>query len=1049
MSQNDPPRRMSFHNRVLLDRAAVTGLERIEVMLLGAPSKSGGDEPYARVSDALARRARRLGGRVRRATGAVGYLRVEIPIEKLLDLVAVDTVAAWQIATRSRASWYRDSAPKANALMFRNSEVSPPGPPPEPPAPPALPVLTPAEAQEPGYTADDDVWLGVWRAEHPTFDGRGVTIAFVETGQPSFTDQTLHRALTLDGQPIPKLAGILNSIDPEHPDASRVRLDTVLHARSAWARAGARTLILPGPGDYSFGVFRIPAGNNLGHEFGVLRDERSGEIRLDTNGNADFQDEMPVPDVNERFEPRALTLRHPQAAELPFVMARGRTPDAVHVYVGAGSHQAMTVSVAAGDHTDEGLAHGVAPGARVLLVRAMSGGIGLSDLIEGYLEAARHPAVDVVNTSAVIDLVPDTAADFAGALFERIATVYGKLLIAPAGNSQLYLGSASGTGGLLTVGGSLGPRTFSALYGGALDGLLVHPAGAAGPSLDGAIAPDVLAPMERIAADLPWRRDPAALPSAAPEAVLPAGYQISCCSSASSPYAAGVAALLVSAAKQRGIPYSVETLGRAMRIGAQYLPGHRSHEQGHGVLDVRASWRELCDPLDIPHITASARVAHPLARYAAGESAGRGIFEFEGWTAGMTGTRSIAFRRESGPAHPMTYRLSWTGNDGTFASAGSVTLPRGESVAVPVTIAGGAEGARSALLNLHDPATDRVVFRTQATIVFAAGFDRETRIARLSGTVAPMRARTHFVHVPPGAGAIGIELRVARGAVRAAIVPGHGLYPNYYTHLHPGTRRIFGVGQYVVHLPNPAPGTWAVYVSNDAIRRGPGADAAIRTDASYSLTFRRLHASLQAGHTEAGGARVDIANEGTHLVEPVVEASPAQVRTHRHTFLPTGLPGVIDVRVPEGTTALALRLRTDSPQDPAELHLYDCTSGECFSYALTIPASPDGQIVVRHPRPGRWTAAVSPAPASARAGEFVLEETLAFGTALVVQTRAPSDGAPWIEHVDVWDAKAVFVELVDLAAERREREAPWNAGPFAMPLDPRRAAAGWTVLRRE
>src|SRR5438874_1687480 len=160
------------------------------------------------------------------------------------------------------------------------------------------------------------------------------------------------------------------------------------------------------------------------------------------------------------------------------------------------------------------------------------------------------------------------------------------------------MNSATAMGGGFSVGGSIGPRTFAALFGGrTLDGLVVHPVGGAGPTLDGALKPDFLAPVHRIAADLPWNAASDPLPKNAPAARLPKGYQISCCTSATSPYAAGVAALLISAAKQQHVPYSLESLERAMRIGARFLPHVPSHEQGNGVLDVNAAWRELTHPV--------------------------------------------------------------------------------------------------------------------------------------------------------------------------------------------------------------------------------------------------------------------------------------------------------------------------------------------------------------------------------------------------------------------------------------------------------------------
>ena len=63
-------------------------------------------------------------------------------------------------------------------------------------------------------------------------------------------------------------------------------------------------------------------GDGLAHQFGVIEDEESREIRVDANGNGDFRDETPMGDINERVDVRRLTLAHPATRELGFVVAR-------------------------------------------------------------------------------------------------------------------------------------------------------------------------------------------------------------------------------------------------------------------------------------------------------------------------------------------------------------------------------------------------------------------------------------------------------------------------------------------------------------------------------------------------------------------------------------------------------------------------------------------------------------------------------------------------------------------------------------------------------
>lgn len=1050
----DPGRRMSFHNRLLLNRAALAGLDSIQVLMLA----SGPPFRTREVSDAVAR----AGGHVQRIEESIGYLRVDVPIGRLLEIAASGAIAAYQISSFSRASWYRDGPPLLNAEMFRGFEVTPIAADEPKESYAHLPLLTPEESRKPGYTAARDVGLDEWFARHPTFDGRGVTIGLVETAIPAFDEPALRMAKTLDGRDVPKIAGILNAMGADDPDDTRVRLDRELHARTSWARVDGRTYILPSPGTFRFGVFTFPGGANLLHHFGVIERVSSGEVWIDTNGDGSFQDETPLADVNERFEPQSLKLMQPSRVDVSFVMGRGRTPDTVHIYLGRGGHQAMTLSVVAGGHTEKRLAFGVAPNARVLLVRNHGPGYALTALLEGFIEAAAHPEVDLVTASAGITIVPDTAASFTGLLFSRLTVVHGKPIVNAAGNTKQQLGTVMAHGGSLSAGGSLGPETYAALHGGrTLDGLIVHLFSAAGPSLDGAIKPDFVAPEERLAAGLPWRAEIEAVPRNAPVARMPPGYGISCCTSASGPYSAGIAALVLSAARQSGVSYSVESLARAMTLTARFLPGFQSHQQGHGLLDVEAAWQELAAPRSAPRIVATADIVHPLAQYAERGPRGSGILEFEGWDAGMKAERTIGLRRESGPERPVTYGVSWTGNNGTFRAPSSVTLPKNETVALPVTIHPRTPGAHSALLNLHDPSSQAIVFRTQATIVAPERLDPSSKSLRLTGTAGLMRANSHYIHIPPGLDAISFDLEVIQGVVSASILRAHGFFPSYYLHVHPTPVGFQGKGRYRVVLPNPEPGTWTFHVITGFtwMPRLPDEDVqGDDQDAYYTLEVGALDAAVDVSLHADGEAVVELRNTGGAVREPVVHIMPARLRSHRAAFPRNGLANVFDIDVPEGASTLSLRVRADRPEDSdLELYLYDCTSGECFSYDIGFPAGREQALLVRNPKPGRWVAAVNAAPFPAPGGGFVLDEIVAAGDPRAFPSPgALAPGALRSVRVEPGSAPAALpgwtsvhlVELIDAAAEREQTETyPWVRRPSAVKMRDRPVAVGSAVLR--
>jgi hypothetical protein len=1035
---------MSFHNRLLLNRAVIAGLPSIEVLLL--------------VAEDISARVTALGGRVLRTETAIGYLRVEVPTDRLIELVKSAAIDAYQIASLSRGTWYRDGPPMRNAEMFRGFEVTPIAAVVAAVSRPDLPPLSVAASRERGFTADD-AGVSQWLKDHPTFDGRGVTIALVENALPWFADPAFRTAKTLDGQDVPKIAGILNVLDSRTADETRVRLDTVVDARKSWIRIGSRTYVLPRPGTYRFGVLDVPAGGNVMHRFAVVEDQATRDVWIDSNGDASFQGEAPLADINERFEPRFLKLSHPRTADVSFVMGRGRESHVVHIYLGRGSHQSMTLSVAAGSRTDDSLAYGVAPNARVLLVRIASPEPALATAFEGFIEAAQRPDVDVIGTSTILAALPDTAADFAGAFFRRLLTVYRKPIVNSAGNNSPLVGSTHALGATLSVGGLLSPATWAALYGGRpLDAVMVHPISAAGPSIDGAIKPDFLAPMERLAADLPWNAGIDAAPRNAPTRRIPPGYQVSCCTSATSPYATGVAALLVSAARQSRLPFTGESLGRAMKISAQLVSGAPAHQQGNGALDINAAWVELTNAVEPPRIVASAAIVHPLAQYAARGPAGQGMLEFEGWTTGMTGTREITFQRDSGPAEPTTYRVDWSASDGSFTTAPSVTLPLRRPVVLPVHVAIKSSGPHSGLLSLRDMKTNAVVFRTQATVVGTEPVDPSTRSVRVAGTVGLMGQRTHYVHVPPGIGAIAFDLEVTRGAIQPTIVPSHGLFPGYYLHVHPMNVFFVNKGKYTMRLPNPEPGTWTFQVENSSKWSPmPGnSEPPDDGDAEYTVTMRLLESSIRTSATD-GRVAADITNTGSAIAEPVLEVSPGYLTSHRGSFLPSGLPNAIDIQVPRDAATLSLQLHSEREGTKTELYLYDCTTGECFSYNIGFPAARTHTLVVRKPNAGRWVAAVNAAPFPTAAGTFVIDEVVTTGSPVrrTSAARLGQDGR-WQETFENIPASVappgktpiLLFELLDAAAERGEVDHPWSTAANYVKLRDRPVALGTAIYRR-
>ena len=155
---------------------------------------------------------------------------------------------------------------------------------------------------------------------------------------------------------------------------------------------------------------------------------------------------------------------------------------------------------------------------------------------------------------------------------------------------------------------------------------------------------------------------------------------------------------------------------------------------------------------------------------------------------------------------------------------------------------------------------------------------------------------------------------------------------------------------------------------------------------------------------------------------------------------------------------LALQLRSAAPDTNAlELYLYDCTTGQCFSYDFTLPAATNHTLVVRRPKPGRWLAAVNPAPFPAKPGRFVLEEIITGNVQrhTATQPGARPPGARWTDTLEIplgrsigpGSARVLLCELIDVAAERDAAARPWENRTGLTNLADRPVAIGTAVVR--
>jgi hypothetical protein len=359
-------------------------------------------------------------------------------------------------------------------------------------------------------------------------------------------------------------------------------------------------------------------------------------------------------------------------------------------------------------------------------------------------------------------------------------------------------------------------------------------------------------------------------------------------------------------------------------------------------------------------------------------------------------------------------------------------------------------------LNVLDSKSGAIVARTMTTVVAAVRLE-PSRPLRLTGVVPLMQSAAQYISVPEGAGAIAIELEVVRGSLGALILPSHGMMREYYGHVWPQGGRTFTAGHYSLVLPAPAPGVWTVTLMNDSASREQDRSLVSTTDAAYAVSIRLLSASVEVQRVLGDRAVVRVVNGGAPLGETALDTAAGTLRTVEGTTMANGLPNQFDIDVPAGAHTLALHVSGSNDAARLELYLYDCTSGECFSYDFTVPAAREQSLVVRDPTPGRWILAVNGAPFPSTRTRFVVDEIVA-GAAhrqLSAATELRSAGARWSATVDLprdrWHrdgtTSIVLVELVDAATERGDVMHPWENRRGLTNFADRPAAIAKAVLR--
>ena len=908
------------HDRQLLAAARTAGEPTVQILVAAAPGRSS----------AVAAAMTALGATVVKREDAVDYLRVRVPVGKAQAVANVDDVVA---ADLDEAVPLEDPSPGEDGGSGDGATTPTPGTAPDASTPQSNPYLPIRDTKALDF-----------QQAHPTWDGRGTTIAIVDSGidldHPALQTTTTGERKVVDWVTATSQTG--------DGDPTWLAMKDQVSASPDFSAAGA-SWTAPTSGSYRFAIFdeRDPrlggeVGNDVNRDgnptgstgrFGVLWDTAANDVWVDTDQDRSFSDESAMTDYRVRHDVGHFGTDKPATQvreQMPFVVQTDGRTKFVNIGIVSGAHGSHVAGITAANGMFGGEMTGAAPGARLKAVRVCMFVAGCTShaLIEGMTFIAKQGNVDVINMS--IGGLPslNDGNNTRAVLYDRLIETFGVQMFISAGNSGAGLntiGDPSVASKVVSVGSYITDETWRSNYGSStVQADNIHPYSSRGPTEAGAFKPQIIAPGSAVSTVPTWQSPAGAcLPYA-----CPAGYAMFNGTSMASPQAAGAAALLVSAARQTGVQVQPAQLRQAIRSSARFIDGYQAYEQGNGLMDVTKAWELLRQNAKTVDIASSVPVSTVLSGFLAKPGHGAGIYDREGVKSGDSYTRTYTFTRTSGGGGTRTYGLSWVGNDGTFSSPASVSLPLSSPVQVVVTVRPTSSGIHSAVLNLDDASNPGIEAQTMNTVVAAERFTAAGNYSvTKSGTIARNQAKSFFFAVPAGTPALKVDMTAGGaaglGQVRFLRFHPYGVglesnsTPNCYNPTAGGSDCTGVLSRTVA---NPFPGVWEVVV--EARRTSD------TLEAPFSITASILGAKVTPSPDVVDTASLNtpvhrqytMTNLFGAFTGAATGANLGSALMARPT-VPEGAQEESQVTVDAGSTSLTVRI--GNPADPkADLDLF-------------------------------------------------------------------------------------------------------------------------------
>ncbi|MEU0729172.1 S8 family serine peptidase [Streptomyces sp. NPDC006140] len=803
----------------LLAEAKADGDKNVTMMIATAPGQT---EQVAGQLDAV------KGGAVGRADDKLGYVRATVPTSRADSAIAaaVKLPSVHGIDLREEIP-LDDPTPSADAAKGAKATGAYPAP----------GRRTPAENP---YNPSFETGAVDFVEDHPKADGRGITIGILDSGV-----DLGHPALQKTTTGERKIVDWVTATDPVvDSDNTWRRMDTSVsgptftHGGTTWTAPAGSYRISTFKESYTTGGDAAGDANRDGDktdDWGVLYDPAAGTVRVDLNDNHDFGDDTAMKPYRDGFQIGYFGTDDPKtdvAERQPFVVeirkdvvynGAGAKADFVNIGVIESEHGTHVAGITAANGLFGGKMNGAAPGAKLVSSRACtwSGGCTNVALTEGMIDLVTKRGVDIVNMSIGGLPALNDGNNARAELYTRLIDTYGVQLVISAGNSgpgANTIGDPALAEKVISVGASVSKETWAANYGSVVEKkYALMPFSSRGPREDGGFTPTLVAPGAAINTIQTWMPGQ---PVAEAGYTLPAGYGMLQGTSMASPQAAGAAALLLSAAKQKKMDLAPATLRTALTSTADHIKGVQAYEEGAGLMNIEDAWDAIRDGATSHAYTVKAPVDTAMDDKLKTPGYGTGLYDREGGLkAGQKKTYEVTITRTSGAAKAIRHELHFENNaGGTFRIVGSdeVKLPLNKPVTVKVQAAPKSAGIKSAILEVDDPKTEGIDKQVLHTVVVSAPL-KYTFTA--SDSVQRNSSHHYFVTVPEGAKSLEVAMSGLKDKSQTRFISIHpygvpadptstiNCYPNY---ANPANTCRPDVRSYA----NPQPGVWEIEVES-------------------------------------------------------------------------------------------------------------------------------------------------------------------------------------------------------------------------------------------